>query len=182
MHVSTNQTKLQRAISVKMEIFTRKREWETKKNGWLSATNQKTIMSSKRTFSKHFSNGSWFWQFRRHAGAYALAHSHTRSKHKHVSKQTNFFGMSTREKTHVPFIMTFTNFSINRLMFFVLSSFSFLDTSTFSLSHSVVVYTNEMCVSVLFFTCPVCVMRYCCDAVCFLQLDISPVSSFSSKR
>lgn len=124
---------------------------EKRKTSWLLTTNQKTMMCLR---SAHISktlvvavNESCFWQFHRHAGAHALAYIHI------CKRMRNFFGVPTREKTHVPFIMMFSlNFSIHRLMFFVLSGFLFLDTNCASVPVcDCVLHTKCVCGG---FTCP----------------------------
>lgn len=104
-------------------------------------------MSSKRTFSKHSSNESYFWQFasqtcgRAHAFAMAYIHGYMQAHETFLACQ--------RGKKHMFHSswcsLSLTNFSIHRLMFFVLSGFLFLDTNCVCVS--VIVYTHEMCVS-----------------------------------
>lgn len=168
-------------IRLNRNIFTaeQKETERERRMSWLLTTNQKTIMSSQQA---HFQNvrceQEREWELLLTIPQ-TCGSTSTRNRNRiHKCKRMrNFFGVPTREKTHVPFIMMFPlNFSIHRLMFFVLSGFLFLDTNC--ASASVIVLANEMCLWRFYMSSAL----LCCCLFSTAWLDASAVSSFSSKK
>lgn len=176
MHTSTIQNYTTSNIRLNRNIFTAQKKGK-QVDCWLQIKRQWCL---RRAQCAHFENIR-----RRRAWKLLLTIPQTCGSTRtsfciHICKRMrNFFGVPTREKTHVPFIMMFSlNFSIHRLMFFVLSGFLFLDTNCASVCTTHEMYWCRFYMSSAWLCCRCC----CCCLFSTAWLDASPVSSFSSKK
>lgn len=128
-----------------------------------------------RTFRKHSSSPCMKVAFDNSTDM--REHTHKLS-HTYMQANAKLFWRANEGKTHVPFIMMFSlNFSIHRVMFFVLSGFLFLDTNCASMCTTYEMYWCRFYMSSAWLCC-----RCCCCLFSTAWLDASPVSSFSSKK